>query len=106
MSVMATEVWKKYPSVKKMVWFNLKNTVGFMDDMMNYNNISETERAKWRGHARNKAEGRCYYAFRRRSKAEEIDGDTKRKLETTMTTEIVVKRQKVEDIEENDTKME
>ena len=26
MSVMATEVWKKYPSLKKLVWNNLKNT--------------------------------------------------------------------------------
>lgn len=52
------------------------------------------------------AEGRCYYAFRCRSKAEENSGDKKRKLETTITTEIVVKRKKVEESEENDTKME
>ena len=112
MSVMATEVWKKYPSVKKLVWNNLKNTVGFMDEMMNYNDISRTDRAKWRGDyssymdARNKAEGRYYYVFRCRSKAEEDAGDTKRKMETTITTEIVVKRQKVENREENDKEME
>ena len=52
------------------------------------------------------AEGRCYYAFRCRSKAEENSGDKKRKLETTITMEIVVKRKKVEESEENDSKME
>ena len=83
-----------------------------MDEMMNYNDISGTDRAKWKGDyssymdARNKVEGRYYYAYRCRSKAEENAGDSKRKTETTITTEIVVKRQKVEDSAENDTKME
>ena len=112
MNVMETEVWKKYPSLKKLVWNSLKNTVGFMDELMNYNDISGPDRAKWKVDyssymdARNKAEGRCYYAFRCTSKMEENAGDTKRKLETTITTEIVVKKQKVEDSAEIDTKME
>ena len=102
MNVMKTEVWKKYPSLKKMVWNSLKNTVGFMDELMNYNDISGPDRAEWKldystyMDARNKAEGRCYYAFRCRSKVEEKAGDTKRKFETTITTEIVVKKQKVD----------
>ena len=39
-----------------------------MDEMMNYNDISGTDRAKWKGDyssymdARNKVEGRYYYA--------------------------------------------
>ena len=103
MSVMSTGVWKKYPSLKKLVWSNLKNTVGFIDEIMNYNDISGSDRAKWKGDysnymdARNKEEGRYYYAYRCRSKSEENAGDPKRKIETTITTEIVVKRQKVED---------
>ena len=107
MNVMKTEVWKKYPSLKKMVWNSLKNTVGFMDELMNYNDISGPDRAEWKldystyMDARNKAEGRCYYAFRCRSKVEEKAGDTKRKFETTITTEIVVKKQKVEDSAED-----
>ena len=45
MNVMTTEVWKKYPSLKKMVWTNLKITVGFMDMMMqDYDNISWKDR--------------------------------------------------------------
>ena len=60
-----------------------------MDEMMNYNDISGTDRAKWKGDyssymdARNKVEGRYYYAYRCRSKAEENAGDSKRKTETT-----------------------
>ena len=103
MSVMSTGVWKKYPSLKKLVWSNLKNTVGFIDEIMSYNDISGSDRAMWKGDysnymdARNKEEGRYYYAYRCRSKSEENAGDPKRKMETTITTEIVVKRQKVED---------
>ena len=103
MSVMSTGVWKQYPPLKKLVWSNLKNTVGFIDEMMNYNDISGSDKAKWKGDysnymdARNREEGRYYYAYRCRSKSEENAGDPKRKMETTITTEIVVKRQKVED---------
>ena len=112
MNVMETEVWKRYPAMRKIVWSNLRSTAGFMDTLMNYDDISRADRAKWRPQylsyidARNKAEGRRYYAYRCRTKAEENAGDPKRKWETTITTEIVVKRQRAEDSEDKDTNVE
>ena len=112
MDVMTTEVWKKYPSLKKMVWSNLKITVGFMDmKMQDFENISWKDRTEWRGEyksymdARNKAEGRYNHLYRLGPEAEENATDKKRKPETTNATEIVFKRQKVEDWEKKDPKM-
>ena len=97
MSVMEKGVWKKFPSLKTMVWKNLKNTVGFMEDMMqDVDNISSRSRAKWRIDyktyidARHEAEGRKNYGF----KSEE----PKRKLETIAMEgkSLQLKRQKTD----------
>ena len=36
MNVMGTGVWKKYPAIKKMVLYCLKNTVDYMENLLHY----------------------------------------------------------------------
>ena len=98
MNVMGTGVWKKYPAIKKMVLYCLKNTVDYMDNLLHYDNIGSARRIKWNTaynlyrEARNEAEGRKVHPSRRPE-------DFKRKLEATVIDEIG-KKQKIEEAEE------
>ena len=100
MNVLGTGVWKRFPAIKKMVLYCLKNTVGYMEKLLRYDNIGSARRIKWNSayilymEARNEAEGRKVHPSRRPE-------DFKRKLEATVIDEIG-KKQKMEegDIEE------
>ena len=96
MKMLNTEIWRKYPLLKKTAWDVVKETLAFMDQTMGCGeNISDQDRMIWR-----REYEECFFALPWTKK--NVYGfscssrlyDCKRQAETLVTTEVLVKKSK------------
>ena len=96
MKMLNTEIWRKYPLLKKTAWGVVKETLAFMDQTMGCGeNISDQDRMIWR-----REYEECFFALPWTKK--NVYGfscssrlyDCKRQAETLVTTEVLVKKSK------------
>ena len=96
MKMLNTEIWRKYPLLKKTAWDVVKETLAFMDETMGCGeNISDQDRMIWR-----REYEECFFALPWTKK--NVYGfscssrlyDCKRQAETLVTTEVLVKKSK------------
>ena len=96
MKMLNTEIWRKYPLLKKTAWGVVKETLAFMDETMGCGeNISDQDRMIWR-----REYEECFFALPWTKK--NVYGfscssrlyDCKRQAETLVTTEVLVKKSK------------
>ena len=94
MKMLRTEIWRKYPLLKRPAWDTVKETLAFMDETMGCSeNISDEDRMIWR-----REYEECFfslpwikkdvYSFSCSSRLY----DCKRQSETLVTTEVLVKK--------------